>query len=68
MKEQINSLNQKYIKAKGEVKQEISMTNVTIRIGIDPIVEIEESNLVAEFSMDKITEVGQGMDKAIEMT
>ena len=30
--------------------------------------EIEESNLVVEFIMDKITEVDQGMDKAIGMT
>ena len=64
-KKQANRLNQKYIKAKGEAKQEISMTDVTIRIGIDPIVEIEEPNLVVDFSMDKITEVGQVMAKAI---
>ena len=44
------------------------MTDITIRIGIDQIVEIEESTLVVEFSMDKSTEVGQGMDKAIGMT
>ena len=39
MKEHTHSLNQKYIKAKGEAKQEISMTDITIRIGIDPIME-----------------------------
>ena len=44
------------------------MTDIMIRIGIDPIVEIEEFNLVVEFSMDKVTEVDQGMDKAIGMT
>ena len=44
------------------------MIDVTIRIGIDPIVEIEESNLAVEFSTDKITEVGQGMIKVTGMT
>ena len=36
--------------------------------GIDQIVEIEKSNLVVEFSMDKIIEVDQGMNKTIGMT
>ena len=54
-------------------RQEISMTNIimikeTIRIDIDQTVEIEESNLVVEFSMDKIMEVDQGMNKTIGMT
>ena len=44
------------------------MTDVTIRIGLDQISEIEECKLAVEFSMDKITEVGQGIDKATEMT
>ena len=44
------------------------MTDITIRTGIDQIMEIEESNLVVEFSMHKITEVGQGISKAIGMT
>ena len=43
------------------------MTDVTIRIGIDPIAEIEEFNTVVEFSMDKVTEVVQGMDKFLGM-
>ena len=43
------------------------MTDVTIRIGMDPIAEIEEFNLVVEFSVDKIIEIGQGMDKATGM-
>ena len=38
-------------------KQDISMTDITNRIDIDQIVEIEESNLVVQVSMDKITEV-----------
>ena len=44
------------------------MTDVTIRIDMDRIAEITESNLVVEFSMDKITEVDQGKDKGIGMT
>ena len=38
------------------------MTDITIRIGIDQIVDI------GELHMDKITEVVQGMNKAIGMT
>ena len=34
------------------------------RIGIDQVVEIEEFHLVVEFSVDKITGVNQGMNKA----
>ena len=41
------------------------MTSITIRIGKDPIVKIGEFNLMVEFSMDRITELGQGMDIAI---
>ena len=33
------------------------MTDITIRIDTDQIVESGESNLAVEFSMDKITEV-----------
>ena len=67
MKEQTNSLNLRYFRAKEEAKQEISMKNIvtikeTIRIDIDQILEI------GEFGMDKITEVDQGMNKAIGMT
>ena len=52
-KEQTNSLKQKCIKTRGEAKWEISMTDLIMRIDIDQIVEIEESNLVVEFSIDK---------------
>ena len=67
MKEQIGSLNVKYFKAKEEATQVIPITNLitiqeTIRIGIDQIVEI------GKFHMDKITEVDQGMNKAVGMT
>ena len=73
MMQQTNSSSLKYIKAKEEDSQEISMTNVimikeTIRIGIDQIAEIEESNLEVELSTDKIIEVDQDMKKTIEMT
>ena len=56
-KEKMNSLNLKFVKVKEEAIQEISMTDVTIRIGIGEIAEIEEFNLVVEFNMDRIIEV-----------
>ena len=40
----------------------------TIRIGIDQIGEVEESNLSVEFSTYKIIEVDQDMNKTIGMT
>ena len=43
------------------------MIKETIRIGIDQIAEIEESNLVVEYSRDKIREVDLGMNKTIGM-
>ena len=58
----------KIYQKKRRAKQEISVIDITIRIGIAPIAEIEEFSLAVEFSMDKITEVDQGMDKAIRMT
>ena len=67
-KEQTNSLNLGYIKVKEEAKQEISLTDITIRKGINQIAEIEEFNLVVEFNMDRITEVDWGIDRAIGMT
>ena len=73
MMAQTNSSNLRYFKQKEENKQEISMTNVMmikeiIRIGKDQVGEIGEFHLVVEFSMDKITEVYQGMNKAIGVT
>ena len=49
------------------------MTNVitirkNIRIGIDQVVDIEEFHLVVEFSVVKILEVDQGMNKVIGTT
>ena len=52
---QLKSL--RYIKIKGEARQEISMTDVIIRIGTSWIVEIKEYNLVVEFNMNRIIEV-----------
>ena len=68
-----NSSSLKYIKTKEGDRQKIYMTNIimikeTIRIGIDQIAEIEDSNLVVEFSADKIIEVDQGMNKTTGMT
>ena len=70
MMEQINSSNLRYVKAKEEDRQEISMTNIItireiIKIGIDQVVEIEEFHLVVESSVDKMIEIGQGMNRAI---
>ena len=44
------------------------MIREIIRIGIDQVVEIGEFHLVVEFSMDKIIEIDQGMNRAIGMT
>ena len=46
------------------------MTDVTeiIQIDIDQIVEIGKFHLVAEYNVDKITQIGQGMNRAIGMT
>ena len=65
--EQTNSSRLRYIRVKEEDRQEISIINIimikeTIRIGIYQIMEI------GEFSMDKITEVDQGMNKITGMT
>ena len=68
-----SSSNQRYFKAKEEDREEMFMTNIIttremIKLCIDQVVEIEEFHLVVEFSVDKITEVDQGMNKAIGMT
>ena len=41
------------------------MIEEVIKIDIDQIAEIGEFNLVAEFSMDRIIEVDQCMDKVM---
>ena len=46
----------------------IIMIKEIIRIGIDQVVQIGEFHLVVEFSMDKIIEIDQGMNKARGMT
>ena len=63
----INSLNPRYIKAKGEDKQEIIIFRVIIRIDIDQIVEIGELHSEVEVSMDRIIEEGHNMLTPIEM-
>ena len=57
----------KFIKAKGEDKQEI-MIKVIIRIDTDQIVEIEECHLEVKLIMDKIIEEDCNMLIIIEMT
>ena len=64
----INSLNPKFIRAKGQEKQEIIMIRVIIRIDIDQIVEIGEHHLEVEVSMGRIIEEGQNILIIIEMT
>ena len=64
---QIKDLNLRYIRVKGEDKQEIPMIKETIRICTGQRVEIEEYNLVVEFNMDRIIKVDQGMNRNIGM-
>ena len=63
-----NSLNLKFIKAKGEEKQGITMINAIIRIDTDQIVVIGECLLGVELGIDRITEEGNNMLLIIEMT
>ena len=44
------------------------MIREMIKIGIHQIVEIGEFHLVVEYSVDKIKEAYQGMNRAIGMT
>ena len=64
----INSLNPRYIKVKGEDRQEIIMIKEIITIGIDQIVEIGEHHLEVEVSTDKIIEEGCNILILIAMT
>ena len=69
----INSLNPRYIKAKGEDDQEIIMTEiimirVTIKIDIDQIVEIEGHHSEVEISTGRIIVEDHDMLIIIEMT
>ena len=52
---QNNCLNPKFIKAKGEDKEEIIMIKVIIKIDMDKVVEIEECHLGVGLNMDRIT-------------
>ena len=63
----------RYFKEKEEDRQEISMTDIIIireiiKIGTDQTAEIEEFHLVIDYSMDKIIETDQGMNRIIGMT
>ena len=58
---EIKSLNQRYIKANREERQEISMIKMIVireitKIDIDQIVETEEHHTEIEVSMDRIIE------------
>ena len=61
----------KFIKVKGEDRQEISMIETMVReiinIDIGQIVEIREYCSVVEYSMDRITETDQGIIQIIEV-
>ena len=67
----ISSLSQKYIRAKGEDRQEISMITAMVReiikIYIGQIVEIGKYCSVTEFNMDRIIETNQGIIRTIEV-
>ena len=70
--EEINSSSLRYFRVKEEDRQDVSIIDIitikgTIRIGIDQILEIGEPNLVEEFSMNKIIEVDQGINKLTGM-
>ena len=73
MMDRINHSNLRYIKAREEGRQGISMTDVimtreTIKIGLDQIAEIGEFHLVVGYSVDKIIVTDQDMKRIIEMT
>ena len=71
MTTKINNLNQKYIKAKGEDRQEISMLTAmvreTVRIDIGQIMERGEYHSVVEYNMDRIIGTDQGIIRTIEV-
>ena len=71
MMDRINSLNLRYVKVRDEDRQGIPITNIimtrkAIRIGLDQRVEIGEFHLVGGYSMDKIIETGQDMNRIIQ--
>ena len=72
MTTKLNNLSQKYFKAKGEDRQEISMITTMVRkiikIDISQIMEIGEYCLVAEYNMDRTTETEQSIIRIKEMT
>ena len=64
-----NNLSLRYINVREEDRWGISMTDVTeiIQVDTDQIAEIEESHSVTEYNVDKITQIGKGMDRTIGM-
>ena len=68
----VSDLSQKYIKTKGEDRQEISMMETFVReiikIDIGQMVEIGEYHSVVEYNMDRIIETDQGVIITIEVT
>ena len=67
----ISNLSLRYIKTKGEDRQEISMIKSMIReiikIDIGPIVEMGECHSVVGYNMDRITATDQGIIRNIEV-
>ena len=58
----------KFIKAKGEDKQESIIIRLIVRIDTDQIVEIGEHHLQVGFSIDRVIKEGCNMLVTIEMT
>ena len=69
--DQIKQFKPKYIRAKGEDRQEIStitaMVREIIKIDIGQIVDVGEYHSVAEYNIARIIETDQGIIKTIEV-
>ena len=67
----LNNLNQRYIKAKEEDRQEdfmiVTLIREIIKIDIGQILEIGEYLLVVEYNMDRIIGIDQGIVRTIEV-
>ena len=71
MMTKLTNLSQKYIKAKGQDRQEISMITAMVReimkINIGQMVEIGEYHSVVEYNMHRIIGTDQGIIRTMEM-
>ena len=71
MTTKLNNLSQRYIKAKGEDRQEdfmiVAMIREIIKIDIGQIVEIGEYHSVVEYNMDRIIGIDQGIIGIIQV-